>query len=30
MTVTTELLNPQERRVVYIALQNDPTLVAKS
>ncbi len=29
-TVTTEPLNPQERRVVYIALQNDPDLVAKS
>jgi spoIIIJ-associated protein len=29
-TVTTEPLNPQERRVVYIALQNDPDIVAKS
>jgi spoIIIJ-associated protein len=29
-TVTTELLNPQERRVVYIALQDDPDIVAKS
>jgi spoIIIJ-associated protein len=28
--VTTEPLNPQERRVVYIALQNDPDVTAKS
>lgn len=30
ITVTTEPLNPQERRVVYLALQDDPDIVAKS
>lgn len=28
--VSTELLNPQERRVIYLALQNHPDLTAKS
>lgn len=30
ITVATELLNPQERRVIYLALQNHPDLMAKS
>lgn len=30
MTVATGPLNPQERRVIYLALQNDPDLLAKS
>ena len=29
-SVSTELLNPQERRVIYLALQNRPDLTAKS
>jgi spoIIIJ-associated protein len=29
-SVATELLNPQERRVIYLALQNYPDLLAKS
>ena len=30
MTVATGPLNPQERRVIYLALQNNPDLLAKS
>nr|MBP7322713.1 protein jag [Deltaproteobacteria bacterium] len=30
VTVATEPLNPQERRVIYLALQNDPDIIAKS
>ena len=30
MPVATELLNPQERRVIYIALQDNPDVMAKS
>lgn len=29
-SVATELLNPQERRVIYLTLQNNPDLMAKS
>jgi len=29
-SVATELLNPQERRVIYLTLQNHPDLMAKS